>query len=176
MKGLPYRSISATPPPKLNLPPAKQRSMRIEEEIKYRKFTNEFFKLDVNIHFTSSWLQSQKNRYLKQYGVSSQQYNVLRILRGQHPKAIMLAQITERMIDRMSNATRLVEKLRIKGYVRREVNAKNRRQVDITITPAGLDLLNQLDEGWTNFVVGCYGNLTEADAKVMNDLLDKLRG
>lgn len=149
--------------------------MRIEEEIRYKKFSNEFFKLDVNIHFTSSWLQSQKNRFLKQYGISTQQFNVLRILRGQHPKAIMLTQITERMIDRMSNATRLVEKLRIKGYVSREVNAKNRRQVDITITPAGLELLAQLDAGWTNFVVSRYANLSEAEAKIMNDLLDKLR-
>ena len=150
--------------------------MRIEEEIKYKKFTNEFFKLDVNIQFTSSWLQSQKNRFLKRYGISSQQFNVLRILRGQHPKAIMLSQITERMIDRMSNATRLVEKLRLKGYVTREVNAKNRRQVDIAITPAGLGLLTELDSEWTNFVVGRYSKLTEAEARTMNDLLDKLRG
>lgn len=150
--------------------------MRIEEEIRYKKFTNEFFKLDVNIQFTSSWVQSQKNRFLKRYGISTQQFNVLRILRGQHPKAIMLTQITERMIDRMSNATRLVEKLRIKGYVTREVNAKNRRQVDIAITTAGLELLSVLDHDWTNFVVGRYGNLSESEAKTMNDLLDKMRG
>jgi DNA-binding MarR family transcriptional regulator len=76
----------------------------------------------------------------------------------------------------MSNATRLVEKLRIKGYVTREVNAKNRRQVDIAITPAGLELLTELDNEWTNFVVGRYSKLSEDEAKMINDLLDKLRG
>ena len=150
--------------------------MKIEEEIKYKKFTNDFFKLDVNILFTSSWIESQNTRYLKKYGISQQQYNVLRILRGQHPNMVMLSQITERMIDRMSNATRLVEKLRLKGYVTRETNPKNRRQVDISITPAGMKLLSELDTNWTDYVVSRFKNISEAEARHMNDLLDKIRG
>jgi len=150
--------------------------MKLEEEIKYKKFSNEFFKLDVNILFTSSWIQSQNTRYLKKYGISQQQYNVLRILRGQRPNMVMLSQITERMIDRMSNATRLVEKLRLKGYVTREVNPKNRRQVDISITAAGMDLLSELDANWTDFVVSRFKNISEDEARHMNDLLDRIRG
>jgi DNA-binding MarR family transcriptional regulator len=150
--------------------------MKLEEEIKYKKFTNEFFKLDVNILFTSSWIQSQNTRYLKKFGISQQQYNVLRILRGQRPNMVMLSQITERMIDRMSNATRLVEKLRLKGYVTRETNPKNRRQVDIAITDKGMELLSELDANWTDFVVSRFKNISEAEAREMNDLLDRIRG
>jgi DNA-binding MarR family transcriptional regulator len=150
--------------------------MKLEEEIKYKKFSNEFFKLDVNILFTSSWIQAQNTRYLKRYGISQQQYNVLRILRGQRPNMVMLSQITERMIDRMSNATRLVEKLRLKGYVTREVNPKNRRQVDISITSDGLNLLTELDASWTDFVVSRFKNITEEDARQVNELLDRIRG
>jgi DNA-binding MarR family transcriptional regulator len=86
--------------------------------------------------FTSGWLQNIYARFFKNYGLSQQQFNVLRILRGQHPKPVMLCQITERMIDKMSNATRLVEKLRQKGLVTRELNDKSRRKVDIKITDA----------------------------------------
>ena len=149
--------------------------MRIEDEIKYKKFNNEFFKLDVNILFTSSWIESQNTRYLKKYGISQQQYNVLRILRGQRPNMVMLSQITERMIDRMSNATRLVEKLRLKGYVTRETNPRNRRQVDISITQSGIELLTELDTNWTDFVVSRFKNISESDARQVNELLDKIR-
>jgi DNA-binding MarR family transcriptional regulator len=96
--------------------------------------------------FTNNWLLSNSNKLFKKYGLSQQQYNVLRILRGQHPKPVMLTQITERMIDKMSNATRLVEKLKLKHLVTRELNQKSRRQVDINITEKGLELLKQIDE------------------------------
>ena len=118
--------------------------MSLEQDLKQEKFTNEYEKMVVNILFTGSWLASLNSSRLKPFGVTPEQYNVLRILRGSHPKPMMLADITCRMIDRNSNATRLVEKLRQKGLVNREICETNRRQVDISITDADLKCLKKL--------------------------------
>ncbi len=147
----------------------------IEEAIKQRKFGNQYEKAVVNILFTASWLDAMNIQQLKPSGISPQQYNVLRILRGSYPNALRLSDITERMIDKNSNATRLVEKLRQKGFVKREICKHNRRQVDIWITQKGLDLLAELDKQREHFVdhLQCL-NPTEIDQ--LNQLLDKLRG
>lgn len=94
----------------------------IEDEINQKKFASIYVKTHINILFTSNWLEGNFYKLFKNYGLSNQQYNVLRILRGQHPKPVMLNQITERMIDKMSNATRLVEKLKQKriSYTRNQ--------------------------------------------------------
>lgn len=148
----------------------------IEEEIRQKKFPNIYVKTDVNILFTAAWLSARFSRFMKQFGISHQQFNVLRILRGQHPNAVMLSQITERMIDKMSNATRLVDKLKQKKLVTREQNAVNRRQVDIKITKAGLDLLEKIDKEM-NAVMPPehYKNLSESELKQINKILDKIR-
>ena len=109
--------------------------MSLEQDIKQEKFTNEFQKMAVNIMFTSSWLYNNSVSRFKAHGITPEQFNVLRILRGSHPKKMMLADVSGRMIDKSSNATRLVEKLRQKGLVTREICETNRRQVDIGITP-----------------------------------------
>ena len=149
--------------------------MRLEEEIKQsKKFSNEFEKLAVNILYTSSWLEAQNIQRFKPFGISPQQYNVLRILRGSSPKPLMLSYISSRMIDKNSNATRLVEKLRLKGYVKREVCENNRRQVDIVITKKGLDLLTDIDninDSWGESFKG----LTKSEAEALNNALDQLR-
>lgn len=149
--------------------------MSLEEELKQnRKFSNEFEKLAVNILFTSSWLESSHIQKLKPYDISPQQYNVLRILRGSYPKPIMLGDIANRMIDKNSNATRLVEKLRLKQFVEREICANNRRQVDILITTSGLDLLSKIDseiENWSKV----FKSLSEKEAQKLNETLDSLR-
>lgn len=149
--------------------------MRLEEEIKQsKKFSNEFEKLAVNILYTSSWLEAQNIQRFKPFGVSPQQYNVLRILRGSAPKPLMLSDISSRMIDKNSNATRLVEKLRLKGLVKREVCEKNRRQVDIVITRKGLDLLAEIDK--LNDTWGeSFRGLTKSEAEALNNTLDRLR-
>lgn len=148
----------------------------IEEEIKQKKFPNIYVKTDVNLFYTSGWLENEMARFFKQHGLSMQQYNVLRILRGQHPKAVMLSQITERMIDKMSNATRLVEKLKQKNLVTREINAKSRRQVDIHITEKGLELLEKLDGIFnTEKAPERYANLTKTELEQFNKILDKIR-
>lgn len=149
--------------------------MKIEEEIKQAKFTSEYQKAFINILFTSSWLHSENAAYLKKYDITPEQYNVLRILRGSHPKPLMLADITGRMIDKASNATRLVEKLRLKGLVKRDICENNRRQVDITITDKGLKMLGKIDMSEANWTA-ILGQLTDKEAKELNRILDKLRG
>jgi DNA-binding MarR family transcriptional regulator len=149
--------------------------MSLEKDIKQEKFSNEFHKMAINIMFTSSWLHSGNTARLKPHGVTPEQYNVLRILRGSHPKKMMLSQITERMIDKSSNCTRLVEKLRLKNLVSREICENNRRQVDVGITNRGLSLLKKVDEdadGW----IASLKKVGLAEAKELNRILDKLRG
>lgn len=149
--------------------------MTIEEAVKQSKFENEFHKAAINLLFTSSWLYNINALHLKQHSLTPEQYNVLRILRGSHPKKLMLAEITTRMIDKSSNATRLVEKLRQKKLVSREICEGNRRQVDIAITAKGLALLKKIDAD-TSAWVSTFNNVTQKDAKELNRLLDKLRG
>lgn len=149
--------------------------MSIEKIIKQKKFPNVYVKTEVNLLYTAGWIENQGNKFFKRFDISMQQYNVLRILRGQYPKPAMLSMITERMIDKMSNATRLVEKLRLKGLVSRELNPDNRRQVDILITDSGLELLDVIDKEFTQ-IENKYKTLTEEEAALLNDLLDKLRG
>jgi|SRR5258707_6188334 len=149
--------------------------MSIEQDIKQEKFGNEYDKVAVNILFTGSWLSHINSIRLKKYGITPEQYNVLRILRGSHPGSLMLAEVTARMIDKSSNCTRLVEKLRQKGYLKREVCKNSRRQVDITILDRGLALLKKVDaetESWLNTLK----NITKSEAQELNRILDKLRG
>jgi len=148
----------------------------IEQEIKQKKFPNIYLKSDINILFTAGWIQNNQTRMFKKYGLSQQQYNVLRILRGQHPNPVMLAQITERMIDKMSNATRLVDKLIKKDLATRQLNSKSRRQVDINITEKGLDLLKEIDvEIQLQNPPIHYLNLTTEELEILNLILDKIR-
>jgi DNA-binding MarR family transcriptional regulator len=150
--------------------------VKIEEAIKQNKqFNSEFEKLVVNVLFTSGWLEGLSIQRLKPFGISPQQFNVLRILRGVHPHPCSLGQVTARMIDKNSNATRLVEKLRLKGLVKRELCLNNRRQVDIHITVDGLKLLEEIDKNFAEWNKGPH-HLSETEMKQLNNLLDKLRG
>src|SRR5688500_12313489 len=147
----------------------------IEEEIKQqKKFESEYEKAAVNIMFTSGWLYNMNAARMKKHDITPEQYNVLRILRGSHPKPLMLSDVTCRMLDKASNATRLVEKLRVKGYVKRELCETNRRQVDIVITEKGLSLLTKLDDEAAEWKESLK-NITKAEAKELNRILDKLR-
>jgi DNA-binding MarR family transcriptional regulator len=149
--------------------------MTIEQEIHQHKFKNDFEKLAVNVLYTGSWLHHLNTKRLKAFGLTPEQYNVLRILRGYHPQPMMLSEIACRMIDRSSNATRLVEKLRVKKLIKREICGHNRRQVDISITGKGLQVLGEVDvesERWESRLK----SLSKAEARTLNVLLDKLRG
>ncbi len=150
--------------------------MRLEDEIKQTKpFKNEFQKLVLNINVTSSWLNSLFSEKLKPYGLSPHQYNVLRILKGKYPESYCNMDITQRMIDKSSNATRIVDKLLEKQLVSRIENVSDRRLVNITITKKGLDLLEEFDEQ-PMADPHQYFKLDEEKAKLMNDLLDQMRG
>ncbi|MCO5249273.1 MAG: MarR family transcriptional regulator [Chitinophagales bacterium] len=149
--------------------------MKIGEAIKQESFSDLYIQTEINVLYTAGWISNWNHKFYKQYDISQQQYNVLRILRGQHPKSAMLSLISERMIDKMSNATRLVEKLRLKNLVNRKTNPHNRRCVNISITQKGLDLLKEIDNQM-NIVTQKYKTLTEEEAILLNDLLDKMRG
>lgn len=148
--------------------------MSLEEDVKQEKFQSEHQKAAINILYTGNWLYNINASFLKKFGITPEQFNVLRILRGAHPKTLMLADITCRMIDKSSNATRLVEKLRQKDFVTREICENNRRQVDISITDKGLALLKKID-AQNALWIDTFKNLTKAEAVELNRILDKLR-
>lgn len=149
-------------------------SMKIEDEIKQSAFKSEYHKAYINIMYTSNWLVQEQSKQFKPFGVTLPQYNVLRILRGQHPKPATVSLIIERMLDKTSNASRIVDKLEAKALVTRKQCPDDRRTVDVLITDKGLDLLKQMDEldGGKNTGVR---NLTETETAELNRLLDKIR-
>lgn len=149
--------------------------MSLEKEIQQEKFANEHEKAAVNILFTSGWIHAMNASRLKVYGITPEQFNVLRILRGSHPNPLMLVDITSRMLDKNSNATRLVEKLRQKNFVKREICESNRRQVDISITDKGLDVLKKIDREESDWL-SKLKNISKQEALELNRILDKLRG
>ena len=148
--------------------------MKIEEEIKQNKFSSEYHKLLINILYTGNWLYHKNKKFLKGYGVSPEQYNVLRILRGQHPKPSTVNLLNERMLDKMSNVSRLVEKLRVKGLVIRKECPEDRRQVDVIITKKGLSLLQEIDQ-YSHEMEEPLKKIESEEAKSLNNLLDRLR-
>lgn len=149
--------------------------MRIEEAIKQAKFKNEYQKAAINILYTYSWLNSIHLSIFKRYGISPQQYNILRILRGQYPKPATVNLLIERMLDKNSNASRLVEKLRLKNYIERNICKEDRRAVNVSITQKGLELLKELDSVDDDLQKELK-NISVSEAKELNFLLDKLRG
>lgn len=148
--------------------------MKIEDEIKQKKFSSDYQKAVVNILFTANWLYAQNAQVLKPFGISPEQYNVLRILRGQHPGPASINLIQDRMLDKMSNASRLVEKLRLKKLVERKECKKDRRQVDVVITEKGLEVLKDMDERIRD-TEKRFQTLSKEEAITLNKLLDKLR-
>ena len=149
--------------------------MKLEDEIVQPKFNSDYHKVAVNIFYTSNWLTNIHVDALKPHNLTIQQFNILRILRGQHPKTVNLKLIKERMLDKMSDVSRLVERLREKGLVDRKTCSSDRRHIDVIITQKGLDLLKILDKD-VNKINSRFSILTEAEVETLNDLLDKLRG
>ncbi len=148
--------------------------MEIGKEIKQAKFKNEYHKMLINIIFTSAWLTTKHATNLKPFGISTQQFNLLRILRGQYPQPVSVNLLIDRMLDKSSNASRLVEKLRLKKLVERTVCPEDRRAVNVIITQKGLDLLEELDKQEVKFFQN-LSSISETEAKQLNKLLDKLR-
>lgn len=148
---------------------------KIEDAIQQKEFKDPYNKAVVNLLFTHSYLVTSQNTLFKPHDLSPEQYNVLRILRGQNGVPTTVSSIQERMLNKMSNASRLVEKLKMKDLVRREECPTDRRQVDVLITEKGIELLKMLEkqvEEANQEIV----RLTLDEANQLNDLLDKLRG
>ncbi len=148
---------------------------KIEEAIKQAQFKDEYNKAVVNLLYTHSYLVGFQTAVLKPQDLSPEQYNVLRILRGQQGKPVTIAAIQERMLNTMSNASRLVDKLKAKELVKREECSENRRKVDVLITEKGLRLLEILEPQFTALNKKVI-HLEESELLVLNGLLDKLRG
>lgn len=148
--------------------------MKIEEAIKQSHFKSEYQKMVVNIIYTSNWLLSQNAKALKPLGLTTQQFNILRILKGQFPNPAPVSLLTERMLDKMSNASRLVDKLEEKQLVVRTTCKKDRRQVDVVLTEKGINLLEEANNLMKS-ETSVQKVLTEQESKTLNDLLDKLR-
>ena len=127
------------------------------------------------IHLTliNNKIGDELGNALKPFGVSLQQFNVLRILRGQQGKPANMTTLNDRMVRKMSNTTRLVDKLLAKGYVDRVVCESNRRKVEITITNKGMEVLAEMDKAVTTAEAGLVSQLSEEEMKLLNELLDK---
>jgi DNA-binding MarR family transcriptional regulator len=148
---------------------------KIEEAIKQSEFKDSYNKVVVNLLYTHSYLVSFQTAVLKPMDLSPEQYNVLRILRGQQGKPATIAAIQERMLNNMSNASRLVDKLKAKELVKREECPLNRRQVDVVITEKGLALLELLEPQIKTINQKAI-HLEAQELDLLNRLLDKLRG
>jgi DNA-binding MarR family transcriptional regulator len=149
--------------------------MSIETDIKQASFRSSYHRLIVNILYSGNWIANAQLRLLKPFGITTQQYNVLRILRGQSPAPVKVNEITERMLDKMSNASRLVDKLLLKKLVERSECPRDRRAVDVVITQKGLDLLGQIDKVQTEWEAELHRQLTAEEADSVSHLLDQLR-
>lgn len=150
--------------------------MSLEEDIKQEKgFKSQHHKAVVNIMYTDGWIRGTLNGMLKPYGLTNQQYNVLRILRGSNPEPLSTSSIRDRMLDKMSDASRIVDRLFKKGLVERKTCSADKRLVDVYITKEGLKLLDLMDVAMDDFNAS-LGSITEEEAEALNTILDKLRG
>jgi len=150
--------------------------MKLEDEIKQKTFSSPYQKLILNVFVTSSWFGSESTRVLKTHKITMQQYNVLRILRGQQGKPASVGLIQERMLDKNSNASRLIDKLVLKKLVDRKTCPSDRRQMDIKITQKGLELLSELDEPMLLQDKEMASRLSAEEARIVSDILDRIRG
>ncbi|HXB44255.1 MAG TPA: hypothetical protein VNV85_09380 [Puia sp.] len=147
--------------------------MGIEKDINQQRFRNEYQKAGINLIYTYNWVSEKMKILFESHDITAQQFNILRILRGAHTPLSTL-QIRERMLDKMSDTSRIVDRLVLKSLVKKNVCKTDRRLVDITITKKGEKLLEELDM-CSDQMDRVLSNLGEEDAKTLNHLLDKIR-
>ena len=148
--------------------------MAIEQEIQQPKFKTEHQRALVNLLFTYGWSIERIKQLVTCEGITHQQYNILRILRGSLPKPLSTLQIRERMLDKMSDTSRIVDRLVVKGLAKKTLCKKDRRLVDVTITEKGKKLLEKQD-GRQPEMDNIFGNLSVNEAAQLNTLLNKIR-
>ena len=148
--------------------------MKLEQAIKSNKFKNETQKAALNVLYTAWWLKTNMSKGLKEFGLTHEQYNVLRILKGKYPEQICVRDIACRMIEKNSNVPRIVDRLEIKKLVKRTSSAIDKRETVITLTQAGILLLEastkSIDETMEKVTI-----LSETESVQLNKLLEKLR-
>lgn len=149
--------------------------MQLEKEIRTSRFESVYQMAMVNVIFTYSWCNDQLKQVMTPYDITTQQFNILRILRGQYPNPSTNNLLKSRMLDKMCDASRIVERLVQKKYVIKTVNSIDKRALDILITKKGLALLKKIDEE-VDLSDMVSSNLTEEEATRLNELLDKMRG
>jgi len=147
--------------------------MGIEKDIQQTNFRNEFQKMGINIIYTANWLNEKMGQILSTEDITQQQYNILRILRGSDVPLSTL-KIRERMLDKMSDTSRIVDRLIVKGLVEKSACMKDKRLVDITLSKKGLQLLEKLDS-INEPIDSILKGVTEKEASTINQILDKLR-
>ncbi len=148
--------------------------MSIDKDIQQDKFKNEYHRASVNILYTYSWFIERIKDFLAEADITPQQFNILRILRGSYPEPLSTLQIRERMLDKMSDTSRIVDRLIIKGLVKKTISAGDRRLVDIIISLRGRRLLEKLDTRQEE-LDGILNNISEKEAASLSKLLDKIR-
>lgn len=147
--------------------------MSIEEDIRQRSFRNDYQKGIINLIYTYNWMNEKMKKFFDKEDVTAQQYNILRILRGAG-KPISTLQIRERMLDKMSDTSRIVDRLVLKGLAKKTVCKNDKRLVDVSISTKGKTLLEKIDQ-YDKEVDAIFGNLSDSEAKTLNKLLDKIR-
>lgn len=148
--------------------------MGIAKDIQQRKFRNSYQKATVNLIYTMAWMKDKMKPFFDAEEITSQQFNILRILRGSYPEPLSTLQIRERMLEKMSDTSRIVDRLIIKGLVKKVVCKNDRRLVDVVISEKGRKLLERMD-GMALEMDKVFYNLTEQEADQLSDMLDKLR-
>jgi MarR family transcriptional regulator, 2-MHQ and catechol-resistance regulon repressor len=153
----------------------KKRNMTLEKDISQRNFRNLNQKSMVNLIYTYHWVVEKIKNLLSTEDITLQQYNILRILRGSFPAPLSTLQIRDRMLDKMSDTSRIVDRLVVKGLVHKNTSKTDKRLVDVIITDEGRELLSKLDmqnDQLDNIIT----SLSEGEMNTLNNLLDKLRG
>jgi MarR family transcriptional regulator, 2-MHQ and catechol-resistance regulon repressor len=148
--------------------------MGIEQDIQQVKFRNEYQKAFINIIYTHGWLTEKSKEFFADEDITPQQFNILRILRGSHPQPLSTLQIRERMLDKMSDTSRIVDRLITKGLVKKGTCKSDRRLVDVMITDKGKKMLERLDNRQDE-LDNIINNLSEKEAATLSELLDKIR-
>ncbi len=147
--------------------------MSLEKDISQRSFRNDHQKGVINLIYTYNWMNEKMKFFFNKEGITGQQYNILRILRGA-AKPLSTLQIRDRMLDKMSDTSRIVDRLVLKGLAKKNICKNDKRLVDVSISPKGKKLLEKIDKHeneWDAFL----SNLSQAEARTLNNLLDKVR-
>ena len=147
--------------------------MKLEDEIKQKKFRSAHHKALVNLIYSCHWVETRQHAYFKTFGITGQQFNILRILKGQHPKGISSTEIKSRMLDKNSDVSRLLDRLVAKGLISKVGCPNDKRANDIYISDSGIGLLKEISK--TESETNPLNALSEDDANLLNSLLDKIR-